>query len=74
MPAIPTTPQQRLIMNQISGFIGKTFLRNRIRIEDGWRMLATILTWMAVEAGLTAEEYGQSLKAMHEQIARQRKG
>lgn len=68
MPAIPTTRQQRQVMDRIAGFVGTTFMQNRIPLQDGWRMLATILTWMAVEAGLSADEYAQALKAMHEDI------
>jgi hypothetical protein len=62
---IPLTPDQISISEELSAFAGRLFLRHNVSIEVGVRMLATMVTWMAIQCGLSSEEYGKIMRDMH---------
>lgn len=68
----PMTPAQVLVSEEFSEMVGKLFLKHHVSREDGIRMLGTMLTWLAIQDGLSGEEVGTFMKGMHETISRRR--
>lgn len=65
---LPMTPEQMRISEELSGFAGQLFLKFNVPIEVGIRILATMVTWMAIQSGLSSEEYGQLMRDMHQHM------
>lgn len=65
---IPMTAEQTRICDELAGFTGRLFMQNGVSAEVGLRMLATMVTWMAVQSGLSSAEYGELMRDMHEHM------
>ncbi len=68
---IPLTPDQIRISEELSAFAGRLFLTNSVPVHVGVRILATMVTWMAVRSGMTSTDYADLMREMHETIKKQ---
>lgn len=73
MPLERMNPEQAQVADEISAFVGRLFLAKNIAMGDGVRILSTMVTWLAIEAGLTADEYGQLMRDAHVQMSKEKR-
>lgn len=62
----PMTPQQERTSEELSSLVGEFLLKRKVPLEDGTRMMATMVTWLAIQDGLSSTEFGDFMKSMHE--------
>ena len=62
----PMTPEEVRTSEELSAFAGELFLKRGVSYDAGIRMLATMVTWMAVQDGLSSKDFGALMTRMHE--------
>jgi hypothetical protein len=67
------TPNERRIMDELAELVGRHFIRNGVPANSGVRMVGTLLTFLALESGLSASEFGRLMTDMHQSMQDGRK-